>query len=181
MGVNTLLGVQAGGAAFSTVGAFYAGREQQALRRAEADMEEINAQLSDMSAEEAIRSGRLRKQKVERKTTARKSTQKVSLAARGIDLSSESAAAILTSTDVLGAQEADEITRQALAESFGYRIQSVSARNRAALRRAEAGAISPLLGATTTLLTGASRVATSYYTFNKPVIPVIPVNPSSPR
>lgn len=167
MGVDTLLGVQAAGTAFSTVGAYYAGREQQEARRAEADMEEINAQLSDLSAEEAIRSGAIRRQKVERGVTARKGKQKATLAARGIDLASESAAAVLLSTEVIGEQEADEITRQALAESFGYRIRSVSARNRAALRRAEAGAISPLLGAVPTLLTGASKVATTAFTLGK--------------
>lgn len=166
MSASTLLGAQAAGTAFSTVGAYYAGREQQEARRAEADMETINAQLSDMSAEEAIRSGQIRRHKVERKTTALKGSKKATIAARGIDLSSQSAVSVLTSIDVLGEEEADEITSQALAESFGYRIQSVSARNRAALRRAEASAISPLLGATTTLLTGASQVAASHFRFN---------------
>lgn len=169
MGVNTLLSVQAAGTAFSTVGAYYAGREQQEARRAEADMAEINAQLSDQAAEEAIRSGRLQVQKVERGVTARKGKQRASFAARGIDLASESAAAVLLSTEVLGQKDADEITRRALAESFGYRTQSVSARNRAALRRAEASAISPLFGAVPTLLTGASRVATTALAFNQPV------------
>lgn len=175
--VNVVLGAQAAGAAYSTVGAYYAGRERQEALRAEADMEAINAQLSEMSAEEAIRSGAFRKQRVEFKTRAFKGKQRASLAARGIDLSSESAVALLTTTEVLGERDANAITRQALAESFGYRIQGVSARNRALLRRAEAGAIDPLFGAATTLLTGASRVATSFLTFNQPQRPV---NPSSP-
>lgn len=164
---TALLASQGAGMAMSTVGAFYAGREKQAGLRASADVNEINARMSDRAAKQAIRSGQLRGQQSRLENAAFKSRQKVSLAANGVDLGSETALAALTTTDILGEIDAREIKRGALMESFGYRTQAVNSRNEAAMGRAEASGISPAFGAVPSLLTGAASIAQTNYNFNK--------------
>lgn len=176
-----LMGAQSAGTAFGTVGSYYATREKQAALEAEAGvaernarMSERNARMSEKQAQQALRSGQLKEQQSKLKNASFKSSQKVSLAANGVDLGSDSAVALLTTTDVLGEIESNEIAKDAVNNAWGYRIQgsnelsqASSFRASAMASRSEAGSMNPFLNASSTLLTGAGSVAQSYYSYSK--------------
>lgn len=164
---NVLVGAQTAGAVYSTVGSYYAAKEKQAALRAQAGLDEINARLSERSAQQALRSGQLEEQKARLKNAAFKGSQRASLAANGVDLGSDSAIAALTTTDWAGEIDAKEIATNALRTAWGYRTQGVNYSNNALLGRAQASSISPWMSAGQTLLSGATDVANTYYMFNK--------------
>jgi hypothetical protein len=126
-------------------------------------MEDVNAALLEESAGEVERVGGLTVAESRRLTKELKGRQRTALAANGIDLASQSAAVILTSSDVIGIQEGKEITNSALRQAWGYRTEAKGARTRAGLARDQAAGISPSAAGLTTLLSGASRTAQTYY------------------
>lgn len=162
-----LLGAQSVSAAYGTVGSYFAAQEQKSALNSQAALEDINARLADRNVKQALRSGQLREQQSRLQNAALKSSQKVSLAANGVDLGSDSAVALLTTTDVYGEIDANEIARSALQEAWGYRNQAVNARNTADIARGRARGTNALLTAGTTLLTGATDVASSYYQLDR--------------
>ena len=89
------------------------------------------------------------------------------MAANGIDLGSETAVNILTSTDVMGEIDANTVAANAARSAWGYRTEGVNFRNDALLKRSSAGSINPMMRTGTTLLTGATDVAKSYYMLDK--------------
>lgn len=164
---GAVLGLQTAGAVYSSVGAYYAAQEKQAALKAQAGLDEINARISERSAQQELRAGQLNEQRSRLGTAALKGSQRAALAANGVDLGSDSAIALLTTTDVMGEIDANQIATGALRSAWGYRTQGVSQQNSALMARAQASSISPLSSGATTLLTGATSVASSYYTMQK--------------
>lgn len=161
------IGSQIAGGAMSTIGAYSQAQAQRSLLTSQANIDDINARLSDAAAQSARESGS-RQVQASRLATARlKSSQRASLAANGVDLSVGSAAEQLTSTDVLGEMDANTLEANALRSAWGYRMQGVNYRNDALMRRAGADAISPWLAAGSSLLTSAGNVAASWYNYKK--------------
>lgn len=148
-----ILGAQAAGGAAQTVGSFYAAKSQQSQFRLQADM-------ADLQARQALLAGEREQQRSRLATGALKSRQIVTMAANGVDLSSGTPNAVLTSTDVMGQIDANTIEQNALMEAWGYRTE-------ASMDRARAKSISPGMAAGTTLLGSATQVASSWYSFNK--------------
>jgi len=167
MGAETALGMQGFGVGMSTAGAFYTAQGQQSTLSAQAHIDENNAKMATMSAQSALLTGQ-REEQAKRLTTAQlKSTQRAAIAANGIDLGSQSPVAVLTSTDVVGEVDANEIAANAMRKAFGYQTQSVNYSNRARGARAAADGINPIASAGGTLLTGAGAVASSWYKLDK--------------
>lgn len=164
---GAVLGLQTAGAVYSSVGAYYASKEKQAALNAQAGIDEINARVLERTAQQELRAGQLNEQKSRLQTAAFKSSQRASLAASGVDLGSDSAIALLTSTDVMGEIDANQIATGALRSAWGYRMQATNSTNSALLNRAQARGISPLMSGASTLLTGATDVASSYYSMRK--------------
>lgn len=75
---------------------------------------------------------------------------------------------MLTSTDVLGAIDANTANANAVRAAWGYRTQATNYANDALNKRAADGAISPFLSGASSLLGGAGQVASSWYRLNKP-------------
>lgn len=154
------LASQASGAVTSAIGA-YAGAQSS---RAQARIDDVNAQLSEMGAQAALLQGQQQEMSSRLSTANLKSTQRAGFAANGVDLGEGSAARTLTSTDVLGEVDANTIHANAVRAAFGYRTQALNYANDAMLRRAGPGA---LQAGASTLLGGAGQVASSWYQFNK--------------
>lgn len=162
-----MVGAQSAGSAYSVVGSYYAAREQKAALRASAAMDELNARLSEKQAQRTLKAGQKAEQRSRLKNAAFESSQKVALAANGVDLGSDSAVALLASTDLLGEIDAKEIATDALYNAWGYRFEGVNQTNSALTKRNKASAINPSMSAFGTLLTEAPKVAGSFNTYNK--------------
>lgn len=161
------LGGQAFGVGMSTVGAFASAAMQQAALRSQARLAEINARISDASARAEVAASNRQQTMIRLKGANVKGAQRAGMAAGGIDLSSPSAQATLTSTDVI--TEADAITAEAngVRAAWGHRIEAGNQRRAAAGARAQAAGISPGLAAATSLISGAGQVASSWYSLSK--------------
>lgn len=151
---------QGAGAVTSAIGA-YAGAQ---ANRAQASISDTNARLSELGAQAALLQGQTEEMRSRLATANLKSSQRVSFAANGVDLGEGSSARTLTSTDVLGEVDAHTIHANSVRAAFGYRTQVLNYTNDAMQRRAGPGG---LQAGATTLLSGASQVASSWYQFNK--------------
>ena len=161
------LATQGIGVIGQVAGAFYSARSIRRNAELQAFMAEMNAKNSERQAQNVflqrdkqiaalgIKSGRL------------KSSQRVALAANGVDLSSENAVELLADTELMKEVDKSQIEQNAIAEAWGYRLQGVQHQNDALFARAQQKGTSPLLSATTTLLNGASPVAQSWYALKK--------------
>ena len=161
------IAMQGAGVAMSTVGAYNAAQGQQISLNGQASLSDINAQMAEFSAESSIYAGQRKQQSVLLQGAQLKSTQRASMAANGIDLGSQTATNILTSTDVMKEIDSNTIAANALREAWGYRTQAVNQTNDALIKRATANGISPSMAAMTTMISGAGKVASSWYSMNK--------------
>lgn len=166
MGIGALA-LQAGGAAYSTVGSFYAAQSQKTALDGQAAVDDINARTAESTAESALYQGQQQEISARLKTAQLKSSQRASMAANGIDLGSGTATNILTTTDTMGEIDANTIAANAVRSAFGYRTQATNFQNDALMKRATASAISPISSAVGTLLTSGGQVAGNWYKLNK--------------
>ena len=161
------LGMQAAGAAMGTVGSYYSARNTKSNLQLQANLADTNAQIAELGAQSALAQGAKEEQRSRLQTTALKKSQRVALAANGVDLGQGSAAELLTSTDLMGDIDANTIRANAVRSAWGYRTQATNYQNQALMDRASAGAISPGAGAVASLLGSAGSVGQSWYQFNQ--------------
>jgi len=164
---TALLTAQGAGAATSAAGAYYSAKGEKLALQGQADLAENNARVAELAARSAIRQGQKVEQSVRLRTANLKSSQRASMAANGIDLSSDTAVNILTSTDVMGEIDANTVAANAARSAWGYRTEATNFQNDAMFKRTSAGTINPYMRAGTTLLTGAIDVAKSYYMLDR--------------
>lgn len=157
------LTAQGAGVGLSTAGSYYSALGQKSALKFQATLAEINAKAADSNARHSLLKGEKREQAIRLETGQLKSQQRVAMAGNGIDLTSETASAVLTSTDVLGEIDANQTKANALREAWGHRTEAVSERNSAAMSRATANGVDPGMAAFTTLLAGAGQVAGNHY------------------
>jgi hypothetical protein len=161
MAVSSLI-LQAGAATTQTVGSYYAAKGERTALKLQARIAEVNARIADGQARDALQRGERQEQASRLGAAQMRSTQRTGMAAGNIDLGSETAAAVLTSTDYLSEMDAAQIKANALRDAWGYRMEAVGQRGRAEMSRATARGISPLGDAASTLLTSAAQVGMSY-------------------
>lgn len=167
MFATVAVGLAATGAAANGVGAYYGAKSQKSSLEFQAQMDDINARLAESSAQTILFQGQREEQRSRLQTAQMKSAQRVALAANGVDLTEGSAAEILTSTDVLGEVDANTIHANAVRAAWGQRTQATNMQIDAMGKRTAARAIKPNMAATSTLLNGATQVASSWYTGTK--------------
>lgn len=165
--VMAAVAMQATGAAGNTVSAYYGAKSQKSSLEFQAQLDDINARLAESSAQTILFQGQREEQRSRLQTAQMKSAQRVALAANGVDLTEGSAAEILTSTDVLGEVDANTIRANAVRAAWGQRTQATNLQIDAMGKRTAARAISPNTAAASTLLNGATQVASSWYTGTK--------------
>ena len=161
------LGMQAAGAAMGTVGSYYSAQNTKSNLQLQANLADTNAQIAELGAQSALAQGAKEEQRSRLQTTALKKSQRVALAANGVDLGQGSAAELLTSTDLMGDIDANTIKANAVRSAWGYRTQATNYQNQALMDRASAGGISPVGGAVSSLLGSAGSVGQSWYLFNQ--------------
>ena len=156
-----------GGALSSSIGSYYSAKSQQSSLRFAADMADINARLSERSAQTVLDRGQKQVGQLTLKAGQLKSSQRAALAANGVDLGEGSAAEVQASTDILKEIDKNTIETNATYDAWGYRLQGTNYQNDAILKRAGADTISPFGAAATSLLGSAGSVASSWYNYSK--------------
>jgi len=161
------LGAQGFGAGQAAVGAYFNASGQKTTLNAQADIDDINARLQEMTAQSELLSGQRQEQQSNITYESLKSSQKTAFAANGIDLSSETPVNVMTSTDTVKEWDAATIAANATRSAFGARQTGLTYSNRARGARAQAEAINPFMSATGSLISSAGTVASSWYTLKK--------------
>jgi len=164
MAMSSLM-LQAGGVATSTVGSYYAAKGQKTALKLQARIAEVNAKIAEGQSRDALQRGERQEQGTRMGAAQLRSSQRAAMGSSGIDLGSETAAAVLTSTDYLTEVETNTIKANALREAWGFRMDAGQSRSEASMARATAKGISPAGEAFSTLMTGAAQVAGSYAGF----------------
>lgn len=132
-------------------------KSQRASARGAEEMSEFEAALMDAQSEDAINRGREDESRLRFGARKLAGSQKVSLAAQGIDTGSGSAAAILAETAVMSEIDAQTIRNNAYREAMGFKVQGQLT------RRAGANQAQSLRNQSySTLLTGTSQLVGMY-------------------
>lgn len=153
------MGMQGFGAITSAIGAQSQAQSTQNNYNFQAQMSDINARMAESDAQAQLAAGNKAVQNSELKTAQLKSSQRASMAANGVDLGSDSAVNILSSTDYMGQVDANQISANAIRAAGNARMQGVNATNQANMSRAMASSINPSQAAMTSLLGSAASVA----------------------
>jgi hypothetical protein len=162
------MGAQAFGLGASTGASFIGAKIQKDQLRHQAAMAEINAAVTEEAARNTIRAGTIEESRIKMAGAQAKGSQIARIASSGVDIAgSNTALARLTGTDLITEVDAQTVRANAYREAMGQRFQATNLRNQARSSRATAKGISPGLAATTTLLSGAGQVASSWYTMNE--------------
>lgn len=155
------------GAGYSAVGAYNKSKADKAAYEYQAKVQENNATLAGWQAEDAITRGQVSESNQRMKTAQLKSTQRASLAARGVALDEGSPLDILTTTDVMGERDALTVRDNAAREAWALREQGKGYTSNASLLSARADSENPLMAGAGTLLTGAGSVAKQWYSYKQ--------------
>jgi len=166
-----------GGAVTGAIGSYYAAQSQKAQldsqassMRFQSDISELNAAQAEFTAQQIMRAGNLKQGQISLRAGKIKSSQRASMAARGIDLGVGSAVETIATTDLM--KEIDMLTVNAdtvrSAESARQQrqnyltasaMQDVSASNLGG----SGSTISPFMAAGTSILGSAGSVANAWY------------------
>lgn len=121
-----------------------------------------NAQMAEYAAQDAIRRGEREAEIVQRKGAALKSAQRVSLAAKGLDLTYGTAADLQNQTDFFTQSDVATTLTNAGREAWNLR-----ARGQAQLAQGQADALNSMYQAGGSLLGGAGQVADKWYRYSR--------------
>lgn len=164
-------------AAQNFVGSVTATRNQRASLESQARIAEINQGIAETNArsledaaKDAERRGAAELQASRRKYANLKGSQRAAMAANGVDLTSDTPLDVLTGTDVIAAEDAQAIQENAIRSAWGLRTEAANARAAGGQQqmaansaRGSARGLSTFSAATTSLLSGATQVADSWY------------------
>ena len=165
------------GAVTGAIGSYYAAQSQKtqlesqaSSMRFQSDISQLNAAQAEFTAQQILRAGQQRQGQIGLRAGKIKSSQRASMAARGIDLGVGSAVETIATTDLM--KEIDMLTTNAetvrSAEAARLQrqnyltasaMQDVSAMNLAG----SAASISPTMALTGSLLGSAGSVANAWY------------------
>jgi hypothetical protein len=160
------MALQVGGMFTSAIGAQSQAQSMQNNYNFQAQMGDINARIAESDAQAQLAAGNKQIQNSKLKTAQLKSSQRASMAANGIDLGSDSAVNILSSTDYMGESDALTISANAIHAAGNARMQAVNASNQAIMNRAMASGIDPGQAGMSSLLSSAASVAASWYKYS---------------
>jgi hypothetical protein len=161
------LGAQALGALSGANAAQNNATSNQIQLNFQADMAKINARLNESNAQATLLAGQRQEQNIGLKAASMKSAQTTHMAAGNIDLGSQTALNILTTTDVMSEIDRETAASNAVRSAWGYRTNAANNEAEAAMKRASAAGINPSDAYTASLLGSAATVAGSWYAQSK--------------
>lgn len=136
----------------------------------QADMSRLNAVQAEFTAQQIMRAGNLKQGQVSLRAGKIKSSQRASLAARGIDLGVGSAVETIATTDLMKEIDMLTVNSETVRSAEAARLQRQNYLTQAAIQdvssenvMASSRTISPTMAATTSLLGSASSVANAWF------------------
>jgi len=168
---TTMAGVRRQSAGIQSRAIEMQGRSQKLELDLKATVSGINARLAETAAQTTLLTGQRQEQGQRLKTAQLKSTQRNRMAARGIDLGSDTATNILTTTDVIGEIDAQTIEANAVRAAWGYRTEGVNYQIDAAMATANGNMAVANAGANAAANTASANVPVA----NVPVAQNMPV------
>ncbi len=166
-----------GGAVTGAIGSYYAAQNQKAQLESQAssmrfqsDISELNAAQAEFTAQQILRAGQQKQGQIGLRAGKIKSSQRASMAARGIDLGVGSAVETIATTDLM--KEIDMLTVNAdtVRSSEAARLQRQNYLTASALQDVSASnlaasgdSISPFMAAGSSILGSAGSVANASY------------------
>lgn len=147
------IGTSVAAGAVSAYGQYQQGKTQAEVAR-------NNAQIAEYQAQDAKRRGDVQAQEIRRRASLLAGTQRATMAARGLDLSSGTPADILAQTDFFSQIDQNTARDNAAKEAWAKRAQKGSF-----LGEASAASAAGNMGAFSTLLGTAGSVSSKWYSF----------------
>ena len=157
------MGLQGAGAINSAMAAGDSTQAQKNAYNYQAAVASNNAKIAEWQAQDALRLSAHSAEGVSLNTGQLKSRQIAGMAANGIDLSVGSPLDILTSTDVMGQRDFNATIDSGKKQAWGFRNQATNYLSNAAADRSVANSLSPGYATFSSVLTGASNVASNWY------------------
>lgn len=148
-------------------GAFTQASGQRSALDYESSVAKTNAKVAQWQASQALNNGQIAEENQGLKTAALMGSQRVALASGGVDLGSGNANDILTTTKFMGNRDALQIHDNAMLQAWGYKTQSQYYSDNAQHLSNMADGINPWLSGGTSLLTGATNVASNWEKLSK--------------
>lgn len=147
MGATAAIGTMAMGTLTKSVGQFQEGQDARKFYNKQ-------AQLADWQALDAEQRGKVEEKKMRRRTEQAVGSQRVSLAAQGVDVNQGSSLDVQADASYLGELDALTIRKNAAKEAWGYRVQRDDLRYRGKLSQHEAtfGMFNTILGGAGSML-----------------------------
>lgn len=160
--MNPFLILSAIGGVNSAFGSFFGASSQRDNLRFQARMDAINSGMAGLQAKDAMRQGERQQQAIKARGNQVKSSQRVAMAANGIDLGSNLAEKLQDSTDIVTEMDATTAAANAIRTAWGYRSEATNLTNRTNMASTAASGISPGAAAATSLLGSATSVASKW-------------------
>lgn len=150
--------------AVGAVGQVQSGQAAMAAAKYNNQVAQMNAQMSERKARDALERGKREEQKQRMETAALMGRQKAALSANNVDVTFGSPFELINDTAYLGEMDARIIRTNAARESYDYRVQAVNQRSQGqlALMEGRSQRTGSLLAAAGTLLGGAGQAYGKY-------------------
>lgn len=166
-----------GGAVTGAIGAYYNAQNQKAQLesqasslRFQADISQLNAVQAEFTAQQIMRVGQQKQGQVSLRAGKIKSSQRASMAARGIDLGVGSAVETIATTDLMKEIDMLTVNAETVRSAEAARLQRQNYLTASAMQDVSASnlsassmSISPFMAAGTSLLGSAGSVANAWY------------------
>lgn len=165
--MSAALIMQMGGVLGSAIGGYYSASTQAYNLETQARIADINSRIAEMGAQSTLEQGKQQVANYTLQVKQLKGKQRARLAANGVDLSVGNAAELQAGTDIIKDIDKSMIQMNALRSAWGQRMQATNQTIQAIYNRASASSINPTLSAATSLLGGATNVASSWYMYNR--------------
>lgn len=151
-------------AVLGAVGAVQQGQAAASASKYNAQVQNMNATLSERRAKDAIERGKTEEQRKRQEVGKIKGAQIAGMAANGVDLSFGSPLDTIVDTAVLGELDALTIRSNAHREAYDHRVDAVNKRAGAALSNSQASSAlsGGYLAAAGTVLSGAGDAYKAY-------------------
>lgn len=161
----SIFGAAAGviGAISSAYGAYSSARSTKSSLKYQSAMSALNAEQAEKTAQSVLQAGEQAQSQVALRAGKVKASQKVSQAARGVQIGVGNAAEEIATTDLM--KEADMLTINANAtrQAWAARMQATNYSNESLMQGTSAESISPESAASSSLLTSAAAVSPQWY------------------
>lgn len=166
-----------GGAVTGAIGAYYNAQNQKAQLesqasslRFQADISQLNAVQAEFTAQQILRVGQQKQGQVSLRAGKIKSSQRASMAARGIDLGVGSAVETIATTDLMKEIDMLTVNAETVRSAEAARLQRQNYLTASAMQdvsasnlMGSAASISPFMAAGTSILGSAGSVANAWY------------------